>query len=275
MVCATRGIQSRVFPVAKVSPHPCRNIVLLASAGLVCDRARKRLQVEAVNLFLRGRNAVSVGGDAVVACLVVVVAHVDRDLYKGTLLCTGYVVGEYNFIVWDRVEGRDGAERAGAPGRLDRSSGLFDVFPVCILDAFKVLVLFAAAELFGDGLEVGLGNALFVDGEAKGVARGGNDAVDDGVLSIGVGPVVDGHAAGRLARDGNLLRVTAKGADVVADPFDGSALVAEAGVLGDAWVAGETKDVEAVVDGDEDGVLGLGKVLTIIKGAVCVANCEA
>ena len=42
--------------------------------------------------------------------------------------------------------------------------------------------------------------------------------------------------------------------------------------MGDAGVAGEAKDVDAVVDGDEDGVLGFGKVLAVVKGAVCVAD---
>lgn len=56
------------------------------------------------------------------------------------------------------------------------------------------------------------------------------------------------------------------------EPLDGSALVAKSGIL---WLARKTREakyVDAIVDSDENGILGFGKVLGIVKRAVGVAN---
>ena len=102
-----------------------------------------------------------------------------------------------------------------------------------------------------------------------------NDAVDDGILLIRIGPVVDGDSSGRLARDCDFAGIAAELPDVVANPFDGCSLIPKPEILCLARGTREAKDVEPVVDRDDDDVLCVGKVFARIEWAVCVSNGES
>lgn len=60
---------------------------------------------------------------------------------------------------------------------------------------------------------------------------------NDGILLPGVGVIVYCGATGALAEYDDARWVTAKGGDVVADPFDDSAVVVQGRVLGEGWGA--------------------------------------
>lgn len=102
---------------------------------------------------------------------------------------------------------------------------------------------------------------------------------NDRVLFVCICPVVHGNSTGRLSRDDYFLRAASKGGDVVADPFDCEALVAEAGVLYTlrSWSARarEAEDIGAVVYGDDDDVFGGGEVAAVPEGGVCIAAGES
>ncbi len=95
-----------------------------------------------------------------------------------------------------------------------------------------------------------------------GVYRSKQAALDDGPLAQALilrRCELRQHAAapGRLAPDGDLTGITAKGRDVFLDPAHGKLLVQMPEVrrrlgslLGDLWVAQKTEHIEAVVDGD-------------------------
>lgn len=89
--------------------------------------------------------------------------------------------------------------------------------------------------------------------------------------------LLHGLAAGGLAKDGDALRVAAEGRDVVLDPLQGEALVEVAsvlGALGDLRGVGEAEDVGAVVDGDDDNVLGDGEGAAVVDGQAGGAELE-
>jgi hypothetical protein len=73
--------------------------------------------------------------------------------------------------------------------------------------------------------------------------------VDDRVRGEGVRVVVGGGAAGGLAEEGDAGGVSAEGGNVVADPFEGEALVEEAEVTLGGGVAWEAEDGDAVTFG--------------------------
>jgi hypothetical protein len=98
--------------------------------------------------------------------------------------------------------------------------------------------------------------------------------VDDRILLVCIRPVVDGNSSGRLARDGDFVGITAEVLDVVADPFDSCSLIAETEVLRLARGSRKAKDVEPIVDCDDDDVLCVGKVFARVERAVCVSNGE-
>ena len=113
-----------------------------------------------------------------------------------------------------------------------------------------VVASLLTAYLRGEVREVGVGEVA--GGAADGGAGLGDEAAHDGVLGVGIGVLVDGHAAGRLAEEDHLVWVAAEGGDVGVGPFDGFALVEEAWVevsVVEGGGVGEAEDVQAVAGG--------------------------
>lgn len=106
-----------------------------------------------------------------------------------------------------------------------------------------------------DGIPIILNGSGSVEGEAKSVARVGDDAVDNGILLVGVGPKVDCLTPDRLSKDSNLLGITTKRSNIIANPFDSSTLIAETEVGRLAWGSREAKDVNSVVNRNNDDIL--------------------
>lgn len=77
-----------------------------------------------------------------------------------------------------------------------------------------------------------------------------------------------------MAEEGDFVRAAPEAGDVVADPFDGEALVEQAYVLADSWVAGESEDVDSVVDRYDHDVLGISEILAYVEGSVRVSQVE-
>ena len=84
--------------------------------------------------------------------------------------------------------------------------------------------------------------------------------------------------AGGLTKDGNVIRIAAKGADVLSYPGQGSNLIPDAQVIhifSHPWVAEKAENINAVVDGDknnasptEDLAVKLNFMAeTVVKGA--------
>ncbi|KAL5867395.1 hypothetical protein ACKVWC_011612 [Pyricularia oryzae] len=278
VVGAAGGEQARVVPVGHEAVGKGRHAARGPGLRLERHGAGEGLEQEGLHLRGRGDHAVAEHGQAVVAVLVVVVAHEGGDRREGVLRRPVHVLlgRKHNLAVRDRVKGRHGPEHAGAGSRADGAGRGVDGGPVGAAHAGHLVGVGAASHGLDDRVPVPLRHPGGVDGEAKGVARGGDDGVGDGVVAVRVGPVVDGDAARRLARDGDAGGVAAKRGRVVAHPLDGGALVADAQVLRlEAGGAGEAKDAEAVGDGHDDEVLGLGQVLARVHGAVGVADGEA
>ena len=57
-------------------------------------------------------------------------------------------------------------------------------------------------------------------------------------------------------------------ADVIADPFDGEALIKETDVLRVIGRSGETENVDAEIEGNDDDVLGGSEMLAAVEGRV-------
>ena len=119
-----------------------------------------------------------------------------------------------------------------------------------------------------------LGRGGCIHGKARRDPRLRDQTVNDGILWVGIGPIIHGDAARRLAKDGDLGAVAAEGGDVVAHPFDCKPLVEETDVLGQVWRAGEAEDIDPVVEGYNDDILGGGEVLSIVEGRVGAAKVE-
>lgn len=204
-----------------------------------------------------------------------VVAEENRKLGEFTSLGEADVVGEDGLVVGLGIERRNGSENAGtARGPYGCSCGL-DILPVDLAHAGHDIGGIGTADGRDDRVPVLFLNTGGVHGEAKGIAGGGNDAIDNGVLLVGVRPVVHGDTTRRLARNGNLARVAAKAPDVVANPLDSSSLVAESQIGSLTRGTGEAEDVDSVVDGNNDNVLGVGKVLAVVERTVGVSNGES
>ena len=114
-----------------------------------------------------------------------------------------------------------------------------------------------------------------IQAKTEGVARGLNIATYDRVIGVGIGPVVHCDAGWWLTRDDDVVRRAAKIADVVADPFNGEALVEEADILRCVRRAGEAKDVDAEVKGYYYDVFGIGEICAIVEGCVWGADGES
>lgn len=202
-------------------------------------------------------------------------AEENRKLGELASLGEADVVGEDGLVVGLGIERRNGSENAGTARGPDGCSRRLDNLPVDLAHAGHDVGGSGTADGQDDCVPVLFLNTGGVHGETEGIAGGSNDAVDNRVLLVGVRPVVDGDTARRLAGNGNLARVAAEAPDVVANPLDSSSLVAETQVGSLARGAGETEDVDSVVDGNDDNVLSVGKVLTVVERTVGVTNGES
>jgi hypothetical protein len=84
-----------------------------------------------------------------------------------------------------------------------------------------------------------------------------------------------GQAAGRLARDGHVVRVAAEPADIGPDPAQRSLLVHQlvvagrtAGTRGQRRMSEKPQRAEPVVDGDDDRAVGRELGATVVAGAI-------
>lgn len=184
----------------------------------------------------------------------------------------GDVVRENNLIINRRVKWRDPSKNTAGRRRPDGSGCSFEILPLPTSHACHRIGGISAVHSRHDGVPVPHSHIWAVERETKGITRCCDEAVDNGILDVSVRPVVHGDATGGLARDGDLCRVTAEAGNVVADPFQGGALVSQAEILGLAWGTWEPEDVDTVVDCDYDDILSICKVLAIVERAVRVAN---
>lgn len=77
--------------------------------------------------------------------------------------------------------------------------------------------------------------------------RRADRAAHNGLVHVGVGVGVDGNTTGRVAPEGDAVRVAAEGRNVVFDPLRREANVLEAEVLlVERGAVGEAKDVDAL-----------------------------
>lgn len=127
----------------------------------------------------------------------------------------------------------------------------------------------------GDVVPVLFGGVGAVQGKRERIPGMGDEATDDRVLLISVGPPVGSYTARRLAEDGDLASVTTEAGDIVADPFDSETLVSQAKILGFIGSAWEAEDIETIVDCDDDDVLSVCEILAIVERSVGVADDKA
>lgn len=102
----------------------------------------------------------------------------------------------------------------------------------------------------------------------------GDDAVDNGILLVGVGPKVDYLTPDRLSKDSDLLRITTKRSNIIANPFDPNALIAETEVGRLAWGSREAEDVNSIVNRNND-ILRTRKILTVVESSVSASIVES
>ena len=95
---------------------------------------------------------------------------------------------------------------------------------------------------------------------------------------------LNAHAAGRLSRQGDLIRVAAKSADVLPHPFQCEDLIQDAVVAGNALriflfqigVGEEAKGVHPVVDGHQHhAFFGIALPVEFLLRAAAVHECSA
>lgn len=163
-------------------------------------------------------------------------------------------------FIWHGVESRNGSQNTAARSGLDAGGSGLDGCPVSLAHARHDIAGRSAVHSSHNSVPILLGDACGVYREAEDIARVRNDAVDNGVLLVCVGPVVNSDTSRRLARDGNLAGVAAELLDVVSNPLDGRSLVAETEILRLAWSAREAENVESVVDRNDDNIFAVGKV---------------
>ena len=78
-----------------------------------------------------------------------------------------------------------------------------------------------------------------------------------------------------MTEDGNFFRIAAKAVNIVVNPFNGLPLIEQASVFGYPRGAGKSKNVDSIVDCDEDHILGGRDVLALIKFRVGVTKSES
>lgn len=103
----------------------------------------------------------------------------------------------------------------------------------------------------------------------------GYDAADNGILLISVGPKVNCLTPNGLPKDSDLLRITTKRGNIIANPFNTNALIAKAKVSRLARGAREAKDVNLVVDRNNDDILRAGKIIAVVECSVGASKVES
>jgi len=99
-----------------------------------------------------------------------------------------------------------------------------------------------------------------------------DDAMGNGIILVCIYPVVDTHTIRGLASESDCGWFTTETRDVVPKPLDRSPLIAKTQILDLARGTREAENVETVVDGYDDDVFGLNKVLGVVEWTVGVAN---
>lgn len=103
----------------------------------------------------------------------------------------------------------------------------------------------------------------------------GNDAADNGILLISVGPKVNCLTPYRLSKDSNLFRITSKRSNVIANPFNANSLIAKTKVGRLAWSSREAEDVDSVVNRNNNNILRACKILAVVEWSVAASKIES
>lgn len=102
----------------------------------------------------------------------------------------------------------------------------------------------------------------------------GYDAADNRILLISVGPKVNCLTPNGLSKASDLFRITSKRGNIIANPFNTNALIAKAKVSRLAWGTGEAKDINSVVDRNNNDILRAGKIFTVVERSVSASKVE-
>lgn len=103
----------------------------------------------------------------------------------------------------------------------------------------------------------------------------GNDAADNGILLISVGPKVNCLTPNGLSKDSDLLRITSKRGNIISNPFNTNALITETKVGRLAWGSREAEDVNSVVNRNNNDILRVCKVLAVVERSVSASKVES
>lgn len=103
----------------------------------------------------------------------------------------------------------------------------------------------------------------------------GDDAADNGILLISVGPKVNCLTPNRLSKDSNLFRITSKRSNIIADPFNANSLIAKTKVGRLAWSSREAEDVNSVVNRNNNNILRACKILAVVEWSVGASKIES
>lgn len=99
--------------------------------------------------------------------------------------------------------------------------------------------------------------------------------MDNRVALVGVQPPGHRNSTRRLSGNDDLLGGASEGRNVLLDPFNGHPLVAQTEVGVRARGSGESKNIDAVIDSDNDNVFRVGRVLSAGERRVGVTSSEA
>lgn len=102
-----------------------------------------------------------------------------------------------------------------------------------------------------------------------------DDASHGWIFLVSIGPIVDRGATSRLAEDDDPMWIASKAGNVVTKPFDGRSLISKPSILFDAWRSREAENAQAVVDGHDDDIFVICKILTIVEWTVWPRDSEA
>lgn len=103
----------------------------------------------------------------------------------------------------------------------------------------------------------------------------GDNAADNGILLISIGPKVNCLTPNRLSKDGNLVRITSKRSNIIADPFNSNSLIAKTKVGRLSWSSREAEDVNSVINRNDNNILRVCKILAAIEWSVGASIIES
>lgn len=108
-----------------------------------------------------------------------------------------------------------------------------------------------------------------VNREAEHIPRLTDDSTHDRILNVGVWPKIYSHAAWWLSHEDDLSPISTESFDIITDPFHCHTLILESQVLALTWCTRKSKNVKAEVHCDDNHVLSIGKVLSVVEWRVC------